>query len=499
MDLSIYEKNSDVGGTWLENRYPGVACDVPAHIYTFPFEPNPDWSSFYASGSEIWQYIKRTTEKYGLDETVQFNSKITSAIWDDKHSHWKIQVDQQGSLKETIADVLINGAGILNRWRWPDIPSLHSFRGHLVHSADWKTDLDCTDKRIAIIGNGSSAIQILPQLQPHAAQIVTYMRSPTWITTNFAAEFTPEGKNFDYSEEQKTQFRENPEELFQLRKKIEHGFNQFFHVLLSNSPQQNEARALFQHEMEMKLNNDSMLCEKLIPKFEVGCRRLTPGEGYLEALQKSNVKIRFDPIDRVQEDGIKTLAGDFDSFDIIVCATGFDVSFRPSWKMVGCNEIDLAEQWAEVPEAYFGICATNMPNYFIFNGPNCPIAHGSLLSAMDATADYVVRWCRKISTEDISSVVVREEATQEYNAYSTVFHTAKTVWTGACSSWFKHSTGKITAMYAGNILHYRQILDRFRTEDFRFKYRSPNRFKFMGNGFTLRDENGEDLSYYLTK
>ncbi|KAH0591669.1 hypothetical protein MHUMG1_10600 [Metarhizium humberi] len=499
MDLQIYEKNTDVGGTWLENTYPGVACDVPAHIYTFPFEPNPDWSSFYANGSEIWQYIKRTAEKYALHEPIQFNSKVISAVWDEDSSQWKIRVDQQGKIFETTADILINGSGILNQWRWPDIPGLHEFRGQLVHSADWKDDLDCTKKRIAIIGNGSSAIQILPQLQPQAAQIVTYIRSPTWITTNFAADFTPEGKNFEYSDEQKARFRENPEELFQLRKKIEHGMNQFFHVLLADSPQQAGARELFQSEMEAKLKNNPTLCKLLIPKFEVGCRRLTPGEGYLEALQESNVKIRFDPIDKVEETGIISHAGDLDLFDIIICATGFDVSFRPSWKMIGRDGVNLAEQWKEVPEAYFGICAPNMPNYFIFNGPNCPIAHGSLLSAMDATADYIMRWCRKISTEDIASIAVDADATADYNVYSTEFHNAKTVWTGACSSWFKHPTGKVTAMYAGNVLHYREILDRFRTEDFHVKYRSPNRFKFMGNGFTLRDEKGDDLAYYLTK
>lgn len=198
---------------------------VPAHIYTFSFEPNPDWSSFYAAGSEIWEYIKRTTVKYNLDERVRFNSKVTSTIWDDATGKWKISVERNGAIQEDEADILINGSGILNKWSWPNIPGIQSFRGKLVHSAAWDEALDWTNKRVAIIGNGSSAIQILPQMQSSAAHITTYIRSATWIAANFAAEFTPDGKNFTYSEKQKKKFREDPEALFRLRKTVEHGFN----------------------------------------------------------------------------------------------------------------------------------------------------------------------------------------------------------------------------------------------------------------------------------
>lgn len=344
--------------------------------------------------------MKKTTREYNLDEKVHFRSKVVSTIWDDEKGKWHIKVDQNGTIITVEADVLINGSGILNKWRWPNIRGLESFRGTLIHSAAWDKSLDWTGKRVALIGNGSSAIQMLPQMQPKAAKLVTYIRSPTWISTNFTNQFTPDGGNYFYSEEDKKNFRDHPEELTKLRKTIEHEFNQFFYALLNDSPQQAAIYKVFKKQMEERLNHNPHLCAKLIPEWKPGCRRLTPGDGYLEALQKPNVSIEFNEIEEITHDGIRTQAG-HEEFDIICCATGFDVSFSPYWELKGRDGVSLAEQWRENPEAYFGICAPNVPNYFIFNGPNCPIGHGSLIAVMEWTADYMLRWCKKIATQDI--------------------------------------------------------------------------------------------------
>ena len=331
---------------------------------------------------------------------MRFNSKVASTIWDDAKGKWNIKVECNGAIQEDEADVLVNGSGILNKWHWPEIQGIQSFQGKLVHSASWDQTLDWTNKRVAIIGNGSSAIQILPQMQSSAAKIVTYVRSATWIAANFAAEFTPDGKNFQYTEEQKKKLREDPEELFRLRKTIEHGFNKQFLTFLRHSPEQEAAYKSFRETMEKRLNYDPLLCEKLIPSWQVGCRRITPGDGYLEALQEPNASVQFNPIEEITEKGIRT-SESMEEFDIIVCATGFNTTFSPSWDLAGKDGIRLADQWRENPEAYFGICAANMPNYFIFNGPNCPVGHGSLLAAMETTAEWVLRWCKKIAREDI--------------------------------------------------------------------------------------------------
>jgi len=235
IDLAIYDKNEDVGGTWLENRYPGVACDVPAHVYTFPFEPNPDWSTFYASGSEIWSYIKRTSDKYGLAERIQLQSKVVQATWDEPSSKWRLKIRQDGEEKEDECDILINGTGFLNNWNWPDIEGLHDFKGELVHTANWNPSIDLAGKKVAVIGNGSSAVQVLPQLQKTAAQLTNYIRTPTWIFPNYAAELTKNGTNFAFTEEEKKEFRDNPASFFKFRREIEHRYINTFRQLHNDS------------------------------------------------------------------------------------------------------------------------------------------------------------------------------------------------------------------------------------------------------------------------
>ncbi|KAJ9419776.1 hypothetical protein FOXG_06971 [Fusarium oxysporum f. sp. lycopersici 4287] len=501
MDLKIYEKNADVGGTWLVNKYPGVACDVPAHIYTFPFEPNPSWSCFYASGPEIWKYMKKTSDKYQLDEPVEFNSELVSSVWDNEAGKWRLEIRQQNGpfLVKDEADILINATGFLSKWHWPAIAGLDKFKGKLMHTAAWDTNLDWSGRTVAIIGNGSSGVQLLPEMQPAAAKIVNFVRSPLWISSAFVSEFTPEGKNFSYTDQEIQSFKDNPEKFLELRKGIEHSMNKLFRVLTKDSPEQMAAFQHFKAKMEETLNHNPYLCAKLIPTFEVGCRRLSPGENYLQALQEDNVTLEFDPIQEVTQRGIRTLSKSYE-FDIIVCATGFDVSFRPGWKAIGKNGASLADQWKDAPEAYLGVMAANMPNLFTINGPNTPLANGSLLAAMAFTLDYIARWIRKISMQNIKSIQVRKDALEDFNSYVQEAM-KKTVFIGDCRSWFKNGKvdGRVTAMYPGSVIHYGEMLEEFRTEDFEYEYTAKNRFQFMGNGLTFRETTDGDLAWYMQK
>ncbi|EXK33695.1 hypothetical protein FOMG_10947 [Fusarium oxysporum f. sp. melonis 26406] len=496
IDLTIYDKNHDVGGTWLVNRYPGVACDVPAHIYTFPFEPNPDWSSFYASGPEIWAYIKRTSDKYGLAENVRFQSKVTEAIWNEAAGKWDLKVLQDGEEKEDECDILIDGSGFLNNWHWPDIPGLHDFKGEIVHTADWNPSINVAGKRVAVIGNGSSGVQVLPHLQKTAAQLITYVRTPTWIFANYASELTKDGTNFAFTEEEKKKFRESPASLWKFRKEIENSQDNFWNVFFKDTAAQKAALENAYNRMRERLGNEKELCEKLIPDYEYGCRRPTPGDGYLEALRQENTRVTFDPIVQITESGIQTTQ-DHTDFDIIVCATGFDASFRRSWTVQGRNGYQLHEAWGESPEAYFGVATANMPNYFIFIGPNSPVGHGSLLDSVFCVAKWILKWCRKIATEDIRSVCVKQQVLDDYNVYLQEL-LKRMVWTGSCRSWYKNrkKEGHVTAVYGGSRHHFREILETFRAEDFDIEYRSVNRFRFMSSGRTLRESRGE---YYVLK
>ncbi|KAF4502476.1 monooxygenase [Fusarium agapanthi] len=287
MDLRIYEKNDDIGGTWLVNKYPGIACDAPAPIYTFRFEPNPSWSQFYATGPEIWRYIKRTSDKYRIHEPVILNTEVMSSVWDDDTGKWRLEIQQCHSrdIIRDEADIVINATGFLSKWTWPTIAGLDKFKRKLVHTAAWDINLDWSGKRVAIIGNRSSAVQVLPQMRPTAAKIVNYARGPLWIRNAFASEFTPGGKNFTYTEQEIQAFKDDEEMFFQLRHSIEHSMNKFFRVSVKDSLEQKYAFREFKAKMEVALNHDPDLSARLIPTFQVGCQRLSPGENYLEALQ----------------------------------------------------------------------------------------------------------------------------------------------------------------------------------------------------------------------
>lgn len=368
----MYEKNEDIGGTWFENRYPGVMCDVPAHIYTLLDIPNPDWPAFYATGGDIQEYLTKIKKKYNLDRDVKYNSKVTAATWDEEDGKWHVKVEQDGKTIEDTCDVLVNGSGVLNAWSWPNIQGLHDFKGHLSHSADykdWEKKTSFDGKRVAVIGNGSSAIQIVPQMAKVASKLTNIVRTATWISAPFAEALSKApGTNPKYTEEEKKEFRENPAKLKEHRHELAHAFNHFYEALIEGSKANKAAMTATKEMMEDRLKTRPDLAEKLIPTWSLGCRRLTPGNGYLESLCMDHVELKVGHIDRVTETGILFKDGSHEEYDAIVCATGFDVSFRPRWTQIGRGGKNLAKMWARDAEGYFSLCVSGMPNYFIYNG-----------------------------------------------------------------------------------------------------------------------------------
>lgn len=272
--------------------------------------------------------------------------------------------------------------------------------------------------------------------------------------------------------------------------------------------------------MAEKLNNDPDLCEKLIPKWELGCRRVTPGAGYLEAFLKPNVHLTQSPIKEITKNSIVTEDGRNHPVDIskrpqpihfnssiankphaVVCATGFDVSHCPSYPVIGRNNVSLATKWADEPESYLSLACPDMPNYFIFTGPNAVVGHGSLVEGLNWASEYMVQWIKKVTSENIRSFEPKQDVVDDFVSYGDQIHKTLT-WTGACRSWYKKNRidGRVTATFPGSALVFRRMISEIRGEDFNIDYRSANRFCFMGNGFTeyeLNDEN--DLSWYVKK
>ena len=252
--------------------------------------------------------------------------------------------------------------------------------------------------------------------------------------------------------------------------------------------------------MAAKLNHDPVLCEKLIPKWEVGCRRVTPGDGYVESFVRPNVHLTNSAITHVSETGIHTDDGTFHELDVIVCATGFDISQVPAFDIIGRNSVSLAEKWKDEPESYLSLACPDMPNFFTFTGPNATVGHGSLLESLGWSAEWMIRWIRKMTAEDIASVSPKQEVVDEFVRYGDQIHKTLT-WTGGCRSWYKANrvNGRVTATFAGSAILYYQLVENLRPEDFEIRYRSANRWWFLGNGFTEYElTEGNDLSFYVT-
>jgi cation diffusion facilitator CzcD-associated flavoprotein CzcO len=271
------------------------------------------------------------------------------------------------------------------------------------------------------------------------------------------------------------------------------------------------------NQMAEKLQHRQELCNALIPKWELGCRRITPGEGYLESFLLPNVELTQSPIVEVTETGIRTADGKFHEVDVgklsrcrtayqpdiwtVVCATGFDVSYRPPYPIIGRNGVELGELWSKEPISYMSLACPHMPNYFLFTGPNATIGHGSLMESLGWTAAYIIKWMKKILEEDIKAIVPKEQAVADFVAYEDQIHKTL-VWSGGCRSWYKNSTidGRVVALFGGSALLYRHLISNLRPEDFEIEFRSANRYRFLGNGFTEYElEKTNDLAWYVEK
>ncbi|KAK7911808.1 flavin-binding monooxygenase [Apiospora marii] len=327
-------------------------------------------------------------------------------------------------------------------------------------------------------------------MQPKVETLVNYVRQRTWISINFLSDKTPEGVNFPYTEEQKKTWREDPKAFNAYRSDLEQGL-------------ENTAQPFFEDlckkRMYQSLKDAPELEERILPDFHNGCRRIGPGDGYLEALQAPNCRACWDPTACVTETGIRLESGEEEAFDMIVCATGFDSSWLPQWEMAGRGGARLEDMWREEPRAFFATQVENFPNYGMVNGPNPPISHGSVLAQMGWTVDYLLRWITRMNRHDMRTLCAKKEAVDDFNAYAQEF-LKRTVWSGECRTLYKNgrSRGTVTGVYAGSMMHFKNALEQVGGEHFDITWRSKNRFRCLGNGQaeTDRDDTGDTAPYF---
>ncbi|KAF7509480.1 hypothetical protein GJ744_008043 [Endocarpon pusillum] len=491
--LMVYEKNAEISGTWYENRYPGCACDIPAHNYTYSFEPKPDWSKLYASSHEIKGYFNDFSSKYGLIEYIKIRHKVNEAQWREAEGTWKVAIEDldSGQIFDDYCDILINAGGYLNHWQWPDVPGLHEYEGQLLHSANWDVGVELRGKKVGLIGNGSSAVQILPQIQPEVDCVTNFIRSPVWIVPTIG------DSQHTYTRHEIENFVTNPRALMSVRKKNETVTNSIFSVYLRGSKLQNESKIQLTSDMKGKLRNKT-LEDKLIPAFSVGCRRLTPDAGYLVALTKENVHVVHQGVASFTTGGCKSDDGTEHLLDIIICATGFNTSFRPRFPIVGLDGKNLQDVWTEQPKSYLGIAISGFPNLLTLLGPNSPVGNGPTLSAIEAQTDHILQMIDRYQTENIHSFYPKAEAVDDFAAHVRDFM-QKSVWTEDCRSGYKnHSVDdRIPTLWPGSTLHCLEALRELRADDWDIRY-NGNRFAWLGNGISQTEFDAtSDLAYYI--
>lgn len=337
----------------------------------------------YADSAEIQQYLKDVCQHYDLARYITYNCEVTEARWTDEDGTWAVQVGKD-TPSVYQCEILVNAGGILNNYKMPSVPKLSDFAGPILHTANWDDTVDLRDKRVAIIGAGASAVQVLPAIQPICQSVDIYIRTPSWICPPVGL---PPGTldNPTYSQDDMRRFREDPSHSLFVRKAMEDGFNSMFAAFRKGTPEQENMRQTYDAYMR-ELIKSTDLQDQLIPSFEVGCRRINPSAPYLVALQQPNVHPRFGNILKIEREGIVAAASknsdgerQFRDVDIIIAATGFDTSFRPRFPIIGKQGKNLQSLWESRPVSYMGTGVAGFPNYLTYLGPNTPISNGGLM------------------------------------------------------------------------------------------------------------------------
>ncbi|KAI0057663.1 FAD/NAD(P)-binding domain-containing protein [Artomyces pyxidatus] len=511
LDLRIYEKAAGIGGTWWANKYPGISCDVPSHSYQLTFEEYSQWSGFYATGNEILAYLHRVVEKYKLMRYIRLQHELVQARWDEPSGKWQLRIRRgdTGEEFEDKADVLFLGTGTLSRPRLPDIPGLGEFRGRVVHSGRWDVSdegvKDWADKRVGVIGNGASGIQIVAALQSRVGTLTNFARGRTWIAESFSASKllelmgrNPDSTDFGFTDADRERFKD-PAVYKEFRRALENDVNSVSQVTIRGTELQKIVATICKEDMVKRLAKKPELIDKIVPEFSICCRRLTPGPGYLEALCADNATLETTPISKITPTGVTLSNGTHRPLDVLICATGFDTTYKLPFPVIGRDGRALNDRWASRAEAYLTVAVDGFPNMFLGTGPNSFVNAGSLLIIMERQVMYAVNATLKMQRERLRTMEVRAEAVHDWREYMEAFF-PKMVYTESCHSWYKNADGKIVGLWPGTCMHAVRALANPRWEDYTYTPvdKTSNRLFWLGDGQTHNEKTlTGDRAWYL--
>ncbi|HEY0487295.1 MAG TPA: NAD(P)/FAD-dependent oxidoreductase [Mycobacteriales bacterium] len=446
-DFCVLERADDVGGTWRDNSYPGCACDVPSHLYSFSFAPNPDWSNSFSGQPEIQAYIQRTARETGVLPHVHFRTELLEAAWHGTERRWHVRTNRG----EFTAEVLVVGAGPLSEPTLPDIPGIDRFTGTMFHSATWRHDHDLTGERVAVIGTGASAIQFVPHVQRRAAHLRLFQRTAPWVLPRHDR---PIGTL------ERAVYRHVPLVRKALRSGI-YALRESWLVGFTVKPQimalaEKQAHAVLRKEIA-----DPELRRKLTPSYRLGCKRVLISNDYYPALAQPNVDVETEKIVEITEREIVTADGARHEVDTIVFGTGFHVTDHPiAGRIRGRDGRTLAEHWSHGGNrALHGVTVAGFPNLFYLVGPNTGTGNTSIIFMAEAQVQYLLSALSQMDAQGLVAIEPRPEVQQEYTD-KLQEQLAGTVWnSGGCASWYLDAHGRNTTLWPTFTFRFRRELE----------------------------------------
>jgi cation diffusion facilitator CzcD-associated flavoprotein CzcO len=438
----IFEADEGVGGTWRANTYPGCACDVPSQLYSFSFAPSAEWSHDYGRQPEILAYLERFTDARGLRPHLRLKTRVDRAIWDEAGGRWRLEASDGTT---TTARYLVAGTGPLRIPKSPDLPGLDAFGGPVVHTARWDPELDARGRRVAVIGTGASAIQVIPELAKAAEHLTVYQRTPPWVIPR---------RDGPVPERKKRWLRSVPLLGWLMRAGLYLTHELLGTALFSQPRLGRLAERRARRHLEAQVP-DPALREKLTPNYRIGCKRVLLSNDYYPALSQAHVEVvdrgvtAVRPGEIVAEDGTRRPA------DILVLATGFEVTqFMAPLEVHGRGGVRLADRWADGAEAHLGVTVPDFPNLFILLGPNTGLGHNSVVFMIEAQIHYVLRLLEKARRAGLERIAVRAETLRAFTA-ELERRLQKTVWNaGGCRSWYLDENGRNVFLWPGYTVEY---------------------------------------------
>jgi cation diffusion facilitator CzcD-associated flavoprotein CzcO len=453
-NIAILERGTEVGGTWRDNQYPGAACDIPSNLYSYSFAQNPEWSRGFSGSREILGYVHQLVQRFDLAPLVRFGQNVVSMDFDEASGRWSVHTDNGQTHR---ARSVVMAQGPLSNSSWPKISGLETYEGHKIHSARWDHSYDFTGKRVAVVGTGASAIQIVPELVKQAAHVKVFQRTPAWVMPR------PDYASPEWS---KKLFGRIPRAQTAFRELLYWAHESMALGVVWTTP----VTRLFERLAKLYLRSqvpDPWMRRQLTPEFRLGCKRILISNDWYAALQAPNCQLVTWPIANLAPKGIRTVEGIEHQFDCIVFATGFDVSKSGApFPVTGLGGRKLDAEWSRGAQAYKSVSVSGYPNVFLTFGPNSGPGHNSALVYMEAQIDYIVQGVRKLLDENLKVLDVRAEVQKAYNA-GIQKRLLRTNWNSGCRSWYLTEDGFNSTMYPGLATQYRAQMARFEANDYR--------------------------------